>query len=235
MNEQVATVLGAASEVSGKLRNALGAGPREFMRAMPDSLFVGTSIFALITQNFPLGILILAMMELILIQVILSSFLRGINPSMEVPSSDVCTTGLPSLYQITAVGKLLEWSVFPSGPIFFVVGTLSYIFFSIQNFRQELDELGKQEPEWKARLPLSILFSAALLVGFVVWRVWSNCESVVPALGSTVFGFGAGFLIYLVHNYLFGRDAINMLGLPLLADRAAGGRPLYVCAKQRSN
>ena len=235
MNEQVVTVLGATQEVAGKVKGMFGVAPREFLRAMPDSLFLGTSTFALITQSFPLGILVLAMMELILIQVLFSSFIRGLQPNGHIPSSDTCTTGLPSLYQITAVGKLLEIATFPSGPIFFVVGVLSYIIFSILNFRQELEELGKQEPEWKIRLPLSIVFSSVLLVLFVVWRVWSACDSLLPALGSTVFGFGAGFLIYLLHNYLFGRDAINMLGLPLLADRAAGGRPLYVCAKQRTN
>jgi hypothetical protein len=232
MNEQVVTVLGAAEEVAGKIKDMFGAAPREFLRAMPDSLFLGTSTFALITQSFPLGMLTLAMMELILIQVLLSSFIKGIEPNGHVPSSDQCTTGLPSLYQITAIGKLLEISTFPSGAIFFVVGVLSYIFFSILNFRGELEELGKQEPEWKVRLPLSVVFSASLIVLFVVYRVWSGCDTVIPALGSSVFGFGAGFLIYLLHNYLFGRDAINMLGLPLLADRAAGGRPLYVCAKQ---
>jgi hypothetical protein len=39
-------------------------------------------------------------------------------------------------------------------------------------------------------------------------------------------------LIQLLHTYLFGRDSINFLGVPLLGDRAANGRPLYVCAKQ---
>jgi len=235
MNEQVVTVLGAAEEIFGKIKETLGPAPREFLRAMPDSLLLGTSTFALITQSFPLGILVLAMMELILIQVLLSSLIKGIQPNSQVSSSDHCISGLPSLYQISAIGNLLSISVFPSGPIFFVVGVLSYIFFSILNFRQELEELGKEEPEWKARLPLSVIFSSSLIVLFVVWRVWSGCDSVLPALGSTVFGFGAGFLIYMIHNYLFGRDAINMLGLPLLADRASGGRPLYVCAKQTTN
>lgn len=231
MNEQVVTVLGAAEEVFEKIKGMFGAAPREFLRAMPDSLFLGTSTFALITQSFPLGILTLAMMELIIIQVLLSSFVKGLQPNGHIPS-DQCTSGLPSLYQITAIGKLLEISTFPSGAIFFVVGTLSYILFSILNFRNELEELGKQEPEWKVRLPLSILFSATLIVLFVAYRVVSGCDNVFSGLGSTIFGIGGGFLIYLIHNYLFGRDAINMLGLPLLADRAAGGRPLYVCAKQ---
>jgi hypothetical protein len=232
MSDQVQTVLGAASEVFTKIKETLGPAPREFLRAMPDSLFLGTSTFALITQSFPLGILVLAMMELILIQVVLSSFIKGLQPNGHIASSDQCTTGLPSLYQITAVGKLLEITTFPSGPIFFVVGVLSYIFFSILNFREELEELGKQEPEWKARLPLSVVFSSTLIVLFVVYRVWSGCDTTIPALGTTLFGFGAGYLVYLLHAYLFGRDSINMLGLPLLADRASGGRPLYVCAKQ---
>jgi hypothetical protein len=48
-----------------------------------------------------------------------------------------------------------------------------------------------------------------------------------------LFGGIAGFLVYMVHVYLFGRDSINFLGVPLLADRAANGRPLYVCATNK--
>jgi hypothetical protein len=32
--------------------------------------------------------------------------------------------------------------------------------------------------------------------------------------------------------YLFGRDSINFLGVPLLADRSATGGKQYICAKQ---
>jgi hypothetical protein len=35
----------------------------DFMRSLPDSLFIGTTVFALLTQSYPLGILVLAMLE----------------------------------------------------------------------------------------------------------------------------------------------------------------------------
>ena len=36
----------------------------DFMRSLPDSLMFGTGVFALVTQSFPMGILVLAIIEL---------------------------------------------------------------------------------------------------------------------------------------------------------------------------
>jgi hypothetical protein len=205
----------------------------DFMRSLPDSLLIGSSIFALMTQSFPIGILVLAVAELSLGHKLLGGFVKSVQGgNTHIPDKDACRPGLPSPYQISLVGKLLGETTFPSGPIFLVCGTIAYILASSVNFQKELEELGKKEPEWKARLPLSFTFGLLFMILFVIWRVSNECDGVVTALGSTVIGLLFGGIIYLVHVYLFGRDAVNFLGVPLLADKAAGGRPLYACAKQ---
>jgi len=229
----VNTGLGALQEIGDKLYGLVDPGPKEFLRALPDSLFLGTSIFALITQSFPLGIFVLAMMEFLIVLVVLGGFVSAMQPNLAAPSSDQCTSGLPSLYQISAIGNILSGVAFPSGPTFFVTAALSYLLFSMLSYSDELEQLGKSEPEWKLRIPLGTTFSIALIAAFIVFRVWMKCESAVTALGSGLFGVGAGYLVYVIHIYLFGRDSTNILGLPLLTDRAAQGRPLYVCAKQK--
>ncbi len=229
----VNTGLGAIQEIGDKLYSLVDPGPKEFLRALPDSLFLGTSIFALITQSFPLGVFVLAMMEFLIVLVVLGGLVSSMQPNSAAPSSDQCTSGLPSLYQISAVGNLLSSTAFPSGPTFFVTAALSYLLFSVWSYSEELEQLGKSEPEWKLRIPLGTTFSCALIVAFIVYRVLMKCDSVVTALGSGLFGIGVGYLVYMIHIYLFGRDSTNILGLPLLTDRAAQGRPLYVCAKQK--
>lgn len=205
----------------------------DFMRSLPDSLLLGSGFFALVTQSFPIGILVLAIAELGLSHKLLGGFISSVQGgNTHIPEKDVCRPGIPSPYQISIVGQLLAETTFPSGPIYLISGTIAYILASTINFKDELKELGKKEPEWNARIPLSYTFGMLFLVLFAFWRFANGCDGAVAVLGSVVFGLVFGYLIYLVHVYLFGRDAINFLGVPLLADKAAGGRPLYACAKQ---
>ena len=223
---------GAAREVLDKVTNLVHPGPREFMRSLPDSLFLGTAIFALITQSFPLGILTFAMLEFGIMDWTLSGVLGSVQNNTTPFKSDICLTGIPSPYQISILGHVYPQVEFPSTPILFIASTLFYTMASILNFRNELKELALKEPEWAVRIPLSIVFTTLLLIFYVFWRVLNSCDSVLGALGSVALGEIFGGIVYLLHVYLFGRDSINFLGLPLLADRAADGTPLYVCAKQ---
>jgi len=207
----------------------------ELMRSMPDSLFLGTSTFALLTQNFPLGILVLAMAEFSILHRFFGAMLGLVQKNEKVAQIDACIPGIPSPYQISVIGKLLISTSFPSGPVFFISAVILYTMLSIFNFQGELAELGKKESQWKTRLPLSIAFNSLLLLLFITWRYANSCDGIFTILGSTLFGFIAGGMVYLIHVYLFGRDSINFLGIPLLADRAANGRPLYVCAKSAVN
>jgi len=204
----------------------------DYMRSMPDCVFLGSSIFALITQSYPLGIFVFAMLEFGLVHRLLASLVNIVEQPSGNPPSDTCTPGIPSPYQISVIGKLLTQTPFPSGPVFFMSAIVSYTLAAVMNFQEELNELSKKEPEWGMRTPFSFVFSLLLLLAFIIWRYTNSCDGIFPILGSVLLGAALGGLVHLVHVYLFGRDSINFLGIPLLADRAANGRPLYVCAKQ---
>lgn len=200
-----------------------------FMSSLPDALLFGSAIFAFMTQTFPMAILVLTVIELTVIHRVFGGFVGAVSGDNMHPEGQGCSSATPSLYSFNALGKILEQVSFPSGPIFLVSGVIAYSIASILNFRQELEELGKKDSEWKIRIPLAGAFSAIFLFLFVFWRWARGCDSPLAALGSTLFGVLVGGALYLLHVYLFGRDSINFLGLPLLADRAAGGKPLYVC------
>lgn len=204
----------------------------DFMRSLPDSLLFGISVFALTTQSWPLGALVLAMLEFTLIHRIFGGFVNLVGGGDAETKDLKCLAGLPSPYQISLVGTLIQETAFPSGYIFFVTAVLGYTLSSTFNVQKELEELGKKEQEWKSRLPLSVFFSCAFLALVVVWRVLLECDSVGAGLFSCLLGLFFGFLIFNLHVYLFGRESVNFLGIPLLADRAAKGRPLHVCAPQ---
>jgi len=204
----------------------------ETMRSLPDSLFLGSTTFALLTQNYPISILVLGMFEFSLAAWLLCKFGGLLMNNEELLTSDICIPGVPSPYLISAVGNIFPKASFPSIPIFFISASMFYILFSVLNFREELKELGRKTPEWKVRIPLSIIFTSVLLLCFTFWRVLNTCDTVIIALGSLLFGALTGSVIMLLHTYLFGRDSINFLGVPLLADRAATGGKQYICAKQ---
>ena len=209
---------------------------QDLIRSAPDSLFLGTAVFALITQSFPLGIFVLAMMEFGALHRVFAALIGSVIGNNEAqPGSGVCLPGIPSPYQISLIGKILAGAAFPSGPLFFISAAFAYLLMSVNNFSEELDELGKQNSEWKTRIPLGKVFSSLLLIFICLYRFMNHCENVMTILGTLIFGIGAGGIVYLIHTYLFGRDSINFLGVPLLADRAANGRPLYVCARNTRN
>ena len=231
MSTYIKEGLGVSKELFQKLLGLIDPGPTEFMRSLPDSLFVGTSLFALITQSFPLGILVFAMLEFSILHFLLATAIGSVQSNTTAPGPEICMSGIPSPYLISMVGQLYPKTSFPIAPIILVTSTIFYTMFSIINFRDELKELGQKEPEWKLRIPLSLIFSCLLLISYSFWRYLNGCDSILSNLGSIGLGAIFGGLVHLLHVYLFGRDSINFLGIPLLADRAQGGRPLYVCAK----
>jgi hypothetical protein len=206
----------------------------DILRSAPDALFLGSSILGLLTQNFALGVFVLAMAEFGVTHRVLAGIIGSAQGNTRSPRPEICSAGIPSPYQISVIGKVLGESSFPSGAVFFLSAVIAYTLSSTLNFEKELEELGKKDAEWKTRLPLSIIFSCLFIALVAIYRVYYSCDSVLVVLGSIVMGGIAGFLVYLLHVYLFGRDAVNFLGLPLLADRAANGKPLYVCAKQKN-
>jgi len=216
----------------GKLFELTKTSYTESMRGLPDSLILGSTLFSLFTQNFPIAILVLAMLEWSILAWLLSGFTGMLENNTEKFTSAACLPGIPSPYLISIIGNLYPKVSFPSIPILFVSSTLFYILQSVLNFREELKELSNKNAEWKLRIPLSITFTIVLLLGFVFWRVLNTCDALWIALGSVFLGAVFGGLINLLHLYLFGRDSINFLGIPLLADRAANGGSLYVCAKK---
>lgn len=203
---------------------------QEIMRSLPESTFLGVGIMSLITQSYPTAILFLAMIELGIIQNLIakvSGFLSG-EVRGEIPLA--CLSGLPNQNSLGLLKLLMNQSAFPSASMFFIAGILTYSMISVSNFKPELKTLGQKEPEWNTRLPIALIFGILFILLFAAYRLYNECEGVVGLLGSIVFGMIFGSILSILHLYLFGRDSINLLGLPLLADRAADGSPLYACA-----
>jgi hypothetical protein len=191
----------------------------ESIRAAPDSLFLGSILLSLFTQSFPLIVLSLAMAEFGLIHRGLANILDSVSDNLKTQGPELCRMGIPSPYQISAIGKLIKEYAFPNGTLFFLSAVIVYIAASISSFQDEMTDLDKKNQTgalWKSRAFISLSFSALLLMLFIVYNVLYGCVNVLPAFASAAIGSFVGMCIYLLHFFLFGKKSINFLGVPIL-------------------
>ena len=66
---------------------------------------------------------------------------------------------------------------------------------------------------------------------FILFRLFFNCESFGVMFMSVVIGLVIGVLLVRQNVRLFGPQSINLIGIPLLRNRTADGKKLYVCPK----
>jgi len=201
------------------------------MRSTPDSILLGTSLIALLTQSWPYTVLLFVFIEIFGIHYFLSNAAMFISGSKGSPDNGACGFMIPSYSQISIIKNLISSSPFPIAPTFFVSSVISYILGTTMNLTNEINDLAKNNYILKTRYPISVIASVVFISAFVVWRIMRGCDSLFPSLGTVILGFLTGGMLLIANVYIFGREAINFTGLPLLLDRISTGAPLYVCAE----
>jgi hypothetical protein len=192
----------------------------ESIRSAPDSLFLGSILLSIFTQSFPLIVLSLAMAEFGILHRVLANLLDFVSDNLKTQSPEICRMGLPSPYQISAIGQLLKEYAFPNGTLFFLAAVIVYINSGIFAFKQELTEISSKGDQydyaWGSRVTMSVIFSGLLMILFLLYNVYYGCVNILPAFGSVGIGSVIGLCIFLLHSNLFGKNAVNFLGIPNL-------------------
>jgi len=237
----MAAATGATAQVDffGKfakiLDNYPGAGLREVIRLTPDSLLLGTGFFALITQNFALGMLFASLFETAFITVGLQSLFGYIalkdNPPNPKSASRECASGFqsPTLQSMSSFFKVAPQSSFPSPPVFILTTAVMYVITAMQGFSQELSELG---PGYSSRYYIGFFLSLVVLFIASAYRFLTGCDGFGTIILSLLFGLALGITLCWQNNSLFGRESTNILGIPMFANRTADGKPIYICPQQ---
>jgi len=222
------------SQTALKFPTFLKESAKELSRRLPESLFMGIILSSLLLQSFPLGVLALACFELLGIQSLFAGASMALSGTGKlVPNAD-CFYGVPTKASLSLFQRFLRQSAFPSGPIFFISGLMAYNIWSAITFREELDALAEKQPEWKARIPIAVVLGILLTFTYVIWTVANGCETTMTAIGSVLLGTVIGVALCMLHAKLFGKDSVNMLGLPLLIEKVDVKDPLYVCGSTNS-
>ncbi len=209
-----------------------GAGLREVIRLIPDGLFVGTGLFALMSQNYPVTMLFLTIFETLLITVGLQTLFGYISFPDVVPRGEAmgpkCMSGFqsPTLQTLSLFFKMGATSAFPSPPIFVFTTGVIYVLSSLANFKSEMEGLG---PGFSARFYMSIILSCIALAIISIYRFMTGCDSFGSLVLSILAGFVLGIVLCQQNVTLFGKEAINLMGVPVFKNQTADGKPIYIC------
>lgn len=204
---------------------------------LPDSMMIGSFLLAVIFQSLPLLMMFVTLIELSIGRIAIGTLASYISPSFSLGASTgkgKCAPGISygTMESIRGAINNKFHVLFPSKAMFVMGGLASYIMTNMLQFRQELVALG---PEWEARIYIVAALIGLGMLAYIIYQVGNECATLGSVLISTLLAILAGILISFQNKSFFGKESINILGLPFLDDRVETGAPLFVCDKSGSS
>jgi hypothetical protein len=209
----------------------------EIFSILPDGIILMTGLFAFLTLSIPFGMLFLSLLESLLIHRGLSAVLRFITISTETEADlkerdAKCVSG----FRGTTLEKLSMFSgdtsvTFPSPSIYIISVLSAYIYNSLNAVIPELEELG---PQYLSRFYLSVIFLCLFLFVFCAFRLFAGCESMSNLIISLFSGITVGSILIMQNMSLFGKNTVNLLGIPLLGSTTADGSSMNICIQSQA-
>jgi hypothetical protein len=202
----------------------------ESIRIFPDTVIVGTGVFALFTLSIPFAVMFLGLLEasaLFHALKYISTFLGDGDNSDSRVSGRACSTGFSSvsLRDVSIFSSKVS-STYPSAPLYIICVAAAYIFSSLNAQSEQLQALG---PAYSSRYYISLSLLSTLIILFALFRFTQSCDSLSVILGTIPIGLAVGAVLLLQNSRLFGAESINLIGIPSLAGVTATGKSLYVC------
>jgi hypothetical protein len=203
----------------------------EIFRLLPDGIIIMTGLFALMTVSYSHTILFFSLIESLLAFNGLKRLLAYLHiydgTSTRDKLSSKCSTGFrsPTLETISLF-KGSTGASMPSAPIFLLSTLSSYLYNSLSSLMPELESLG---PYYVSRFYMSVIGLCIFLLTFSMFRLFAKCDSLGNVIISILSGVFLGTVLVMQNFNIFGKNSVNLLGLPLLANTTADGGAINVC------
>jgi hypothetical protein len=215
---------------------ALSKGMASMFASIPDSLFIGSFVLAILFQSLPLAAIFGSLIELSAIRLVIGNILARIMPSLSVASTADARCKKPGVVFSTMDSAMKAMAskyeiAFPSDTLFILGGLGSYIVTCLYQMKDVLKELG---PEWEQRLYISMGLVAFGLLCYCIYQLTFSCTTAGPLFLSLILAIVSGILISFQNASIFGKETINILGLPFLDERVETGAPIYACVGEGS-
>jgi hypothetical protein len=196
----------------------------EIHALIPDSLLFGSLLLYLLTHNLSFGIFAVFIVE----SVMAHRMISWVSSQSTGPSRPIdvgCRAGFKN--PRTDTQRAFQHDPYPSYSIFSITSVATYMALATRQFASTLDAMGS--PDWSSRSLVSYISIAALLLLFVLVRLWS-CDTTGEILTAMVLAIIVGSVFFGINKAVFGEEAMNFLGLPYLVSKESKGEPIYVCS-----
>jgi hypothetical protein len=169
---------------------------------IPVGLVTGTLLLTFLTFNLSIITLIVFYSELFLIKGLVAPSFQTLFPT------------------------LVSDSTFLYLPLYLVTATLSYLNASLVSFSDVLNRIGG---EYGSKMVSSLVLSVLVITALFSYYVLKDAMTVPSALFTIFASAIIGSVLLIVNQTIFGKNAVNYLGLPLLSSTTGSERPIYAC------
>jgi glucan phosphoethanolaminetransferase (alkaline phosphatase superfamily) len=215
--------------------NNASAGLRYNLQVFPDTVTAAALIFALLFQSPAFAALGGSSILLSLIHPQIAQFFTNfVNGAVGAGSDARCSGHFPGGFSFERIMSMkttgfqtLNYAGWPSYYSVFVGFLASYLGVLPLMYQNEL----KASPKRKASMIFGYIVISVVLLTLVVYRLMTGCDTPMGAFVGVLVGAALGFLLVLLLSYVSERRLTNILGLPLMRDKAADGKPIYVCER----
>lgn len=198
----------------------------ESVNILPDGLVIMTGLYALLTLSSSFAVMFLGLLESTVLFQVIQTSAQYLGVSDTAATDSKCRTGFRSsdFTTLSIFGKAFRPS-FPSAPLYILSVAAAYIFSSLNAQSEELQALGAA---YSSRYYLSITLLCTLILVFMLSRLYNGCDSFSVVIATVPIGLVIGALIFEQNRRLFGPLMVNLLGIPLIANKAT----ISVCQKK---
>lgn len=191
-------------------------------------------LFAVLFQSPPMATLATALVSLTFIHPRFAALLQALVPGLYnagAANGQRCSGRFPGITYESLIGLTGRvttgaeaWPSYYSTFVGFLagwVGTLPALY---------ARELAAQ-PQRASTVMGGVAVLAVLCLTVMMYRIQTGCESFASTSVGLLAGFLMGLAIVLFVAWLSDRRLTNVLGMPLLRDKAEDGKPIYVCER----
>ena len=202
------------------------------LQVFPDTLTAATFLFSILFQSPPLAALTGAIAFLNIVHPISGRFMSDIWGGAAGTNTDVsvCSGRFPGLSFaniMTGGREALNYTTFPSYYTTFLGFLTAYLGVLPVIYRKEL----AASPKKSATTTTALVVLAVTVAAGLIYRYLSGCDTLFGIFIGLIVGviFGLGMVMFLA--WISDRRITNILGFPLMRNKATDGKPIYVCER----
>jgi hypothetical protein len=169
---------------------------------IPLGLVTGTLVLTFLTFNLSVITLIVFYSELFLVKGLLTPSFRTLFPT------------------------IVNDSTFLYLPLYLATATLSYLNASLVSFSDVLHRIGG---EYNSKMVGSLVVSILVITALFAYYVSKNVLTISSGLFTIFISAILGSLLLVANQAMFGKNAVNYLGLPIISSTTGSERPIYAC------